>query len=107
VDAEPPYFVKGELKNFKLSLFDLVLVNFASLQLSMQTGKKMDVSATLKGSPVTFGGPLSFMNTLAAIIGPADFSDPPSIDVSPAGVTVGYSLSLPSIDAGAWGIRDL
>jgi hypothetical protein len=105
---QPPYSVTGRLDNFGLSFFDLVTVNFDHLIFSVQSGKKLDVNATLdESNPVTFGGPLSFINVLAKIIPPALFSDPPSLDIDSSGVSVGYSIGLPAIEGGAWGIRNL
>ncbi|HEV2707286.1 MAG TPA: hypothetical protein VGV59_15300 [Pyrinomonadaceae bacterium] len=105
---EPTYAATGSMKDFRLSFFDLVLINFESFEFIARSGKKLDVSVILENpGAVTFGGPLSFLNVLAAVL-PADgFSDPPSLDISPGGVTVGYTLALPSIEAGAWGFRDL
>jgi hypothetical protein len=105
---QPPYSVIGRLDDFGLSFFDLVTVNFAHLVFSLQSGKKLDVNAALdESNPVTFGGPLSFINVLAKIIPPGLFSDPPSLDVDSSGVSVGYSIGLPAIEGGAWGIRNL
>lgn len=105
---QPPYSVIGRLDNFGLSFFDLVTVNFDHLIFSIQSGKKLDVNAALdESNPVTFGGPLSFINVLAKIIPPGLFSDPPSLDVDSSGVSVGYSIGLPAIEGGAWGIRNL
>jgi hypothetical protein len=106
--GEPPFYVHGLLEHFALNFLGLVTVNFAKLELTMQSGKKLDVSAALEDSgAVTFGGPLSFMNVLAEHIPSTGFSDPPSLDVDANGVSVGYSLSLPEISAGAWAVRDL
>ena len=105
---QPPYSVIGRLDDFGLSFFDLVTVKFAHLIFSVQSGKKLDVNAALdESNPVKFGGPLSFINVLAKIIPPALFSDPPSLDIDSSGVSVGYSIGLPAIEGGAWGIRNL
>jgi hypothetical protein len=96
------------LANFDLNFFGLLIVHFEKLELTMQSGKKLDVNAALseKGA-VTFGGPLAFLNVLAAVIPSAGFSDPPSLDVTANGVSVGYSIGLPAIEGGTWAIRDL
>jgi hypothetical protein len=105
---EPTYEATGSVPDFSLSFFGLVLINFDRFEFIARSGKKLDVSVVLKETgAVTFGGPLSFLNVLAAVLPSDGFSDPPSLDISPGGVTVGYSLALPAIEAGAWGFRNL
>ncbi len=99
--------ITGSLSNFDFDFFGFVVVSFNLLEFIAQSGKKLDVNCKLTDNPVAFGGPLSFIQTLADII-PADrLSDPPSLDISPMGVTVGYDLAIPDITAGAWGFANL
>lgn len=102
----PQSLIHAMLENFGLTLFKVIRIDFSNLEFKAQTGQKVDVNAILTKS-IKFVGMLSFVNILADHI-PADgFKDPPSVDVTSEGVAVGYSLALPSIVAGAWGIENI
>jgi hypothetical protein len=56
---------------------------------------------------VQFGGPLEFVNDLRSFIPSNGFSDPPSLSVTPSGISAGYSLSLPSIPLGIFNLSNV
>jgi hypothetical protein len=103
--SEPTFTVQGSLTNFGLNLLSVIVVTFDQIRFTVEQGKKPDV--TTEGVNVEFVGPLSFVNQLAELL-PADgFSDPPSIQVTPDGITAGYSLGIPSVGVGAFSLENI
>jgi hypothetical protein len=106
LDGRPPSFtVNGSLTNFGLNLFNIIVVSFDALLFIIENGKKPDV--TTEGVNVEFVGALSFLNQLAELMPPDGFSDPPSIQVTPDGLTAGYSLGLPAAGIGAFSLENI
>lgn len=112
--AEPSYAIVGTLTNFTLDFLGVVLVHFQQLKFVSEQGKKLDVIADLRlpSSPsdppsVEFKGALAFLNELRKYIPFDGFSDPPSLDVSPRGVDVGYSLGLPPLAVGVFALQNV
>ncbi len=103
--AEPSFVVDGRLSNFALDLLDIVVVTFDSLLFHVERGKKADLS--VEGVHVEFVGALSFVNQLAELMPPAGFSDPPVIEVTPEGVTAGYTLGIPAAGVGAFSLENI
>lgn len=107
--GQPHYSLDGRLVDFTVQLLpplvDLVRLPFKSLHFHAETGKKTDVSAEL--DTVKFVGPLSFVNELASRIPLDGFKDPPSVDVTPSGVDVNYSLGLPAIAMGYFSLQNV
>jgi hypothetical protein len=103
--SEPTFTVTGTLTNFGLNLLSVIVVSFDQIRFTVERGKKPDV--TTEGVNVEFVGPLSFVNQLAELL-PADgFSDPPAIQVTPEGITAGYSLGIPSAGVGAFSLENI
>ena len=103
--TDPTFTVQGTLTNFGLNLLSVIVVTFDQLQFTVKPGKKPDVST--EGVNVEFVGPLSLVNQLAELL-PADgFSDPPAIEVTPEGITAGYSLGIPSAGVGAFSLENI
>ncbi|MBV9791420.1 MAG: hypothetical protein JOZ51_24705 [Chloroflexi bacterium] len=112
--AEPSYQIVGTLTNFTIDFLGVVLVHFQQLKFVSEKGKKLDVIADLRqpSSPsappaVEFAGALAFLNELRKYIPFDGFSDPPSLDVSPRGVDVGYSLGLPPLAVGVFALQNV
>src|SRR5271166_1354214 len=103
--AGPSFVVDGRLSNFALDLLDIVVVTFDSLLFHVERGKKADLS--VEGVHVEFVGALSFVNQLAELMPPAGFSDPPVIEVTPEGVTAGYTLGIPAAGVGAFSLENI
>jgi hypothetical protein len=106
--SEPSYFITGNLNDFAIDFVEIIKVDFKSLSFRAKKGEKMDVSADIKG--VTFEGPLSFVSTLAEYLPSSSnpgFMDPPSVDVSSEGVTVGYTMGLPPIAVGVFSLQNV
>ena len=105
---EPTYLITGKLNDFAINFVKIIEVNFKSLSFRAKTGEKMDASAEIE--KVNFLGPLSFVSTLADYLPSSSnpgFVDPPSVDVSTEGVTVGYTLGLPPIAVGVFSLQNV
>ncbi len=105
----PQTSVKGVLSDFALDLAGVIKLTFNSLTFDAPAGKKLNLFADLPDDPdpLQFEGDLSFLNELRKCIPNNGFVDPPSLDVSPAGVTVGYTLAIPSIGVGVFSIENI
>lgn len=55
--------------------------------------------------PLQFVGPLSFVNTLRELIPLDGFSDPPAVEVTPEGISAGFSIALPDIAVGMFALQ--
>jgi hypothetical protein len=103
--SAPTATVEGHMRNFDLSLFHVIALPFNSLDFTASVGKKLDMSADL--GQIQFQGDLGFLNALQQIIPSNGFSDPPDIEVTPRGVTVGYTFAIPSVGVGAFSIENV
>jgi hypothetical protein len=104
-NADATYDMDGQLRDFALNFAGAMMLKFTSLSFHARNGKKMEVSA--EGLDLRFAGPLEFVNTLKDII-PADgFSDPPSLEVTAAGVRASYSLGVPTVGVGVFSLQNL
>jgi hypothetical protein len=99
--------VNGALTGFAITLANVVGIKFKSLTFDAPAGKKLDVTAEIEGDGLQFLGDLSFLNTLREFIPSDGFKDPPSVDVTPDGVTAGYSLAIPSISVGIFSLENI
>lgn len=100
--------IEGTLVHFKLNLVGVIIIHFDRLRFLKTSGRKPDVDVDLNPQTgVTFGGPLEFINTLKDYIPSNAFSDPPDLQVTPAGITAGYSLGLPAIQCGILSLSNI
>jgi hypothetical protein len=97
----------GRLTNFEVNLFGFLILTFKELRFNAQPGKKLEVTADLADDPLTFGGPLQFVNSLRKFIPSQGFKDPPSLDISPSGITAGFSLAIPNIAIGVFSLENV
>jgi hypothetical protein len=103
----PQASVNGSLSGFALTLAGVVGIKFVSLTFDAPAGKKLDVAANIEGDGLQFLGDLSFLNDLRKLIPSDGFSDPPSVEVTPSGVTCGYSLAIPTVGIGVFSIENI
>ena len=103
----PQVSIKGALTGFSLSLANVIGIKFNSLSFDAPAGKKLDVAANIEGDGLEFLGDLSFLNELRKFIPTDGFQDPPSVDVTPDGVTAGYTLAIPSIGVGVFSLENI
>ena len=101
--------VTATLTNFSIhlipSILEFLVIGFNSLEYNAQSGQKVKVTASV--ATVGFAGPLSFINELENFIPLDGFSDPPTIAVTPQGVTVGYTLAIPTIGVGIFSLANV
>jgi hypothetical protein len=117
LDGSPPQATTdATLTNFTFKLppgaADIIKIHFKSVSFHAEAGKKPDFSVQLiqptqDKDPIEFDGILSFLNALKHLI-PADgFSDPPALQVTEAGIDIGYSLGLPPLAIGVFQLSDV
>ena len=105
--SQADYKATALLTNFKVNLFGFIILWFDRLTFDSKKGQKPDVAVALHGSDaVMFGGPLEFVNTLRELIPSNGFSDPPSLSVTPSGISASYSLNLPAIQVGVFALSN-
>ena len=83
----------------------MVIVTFDEMHFHAQDGSKPDLN--VKGVGVRFVGPLAFLQDLAQILPSDGFSDPPVLEVTPDGITAGYSLGIPTAGVGAFSLENI
>lgn len=102
------------IEHFKVNLFGFIIVWFDTLTFSSKTGSKPDVAVKLHPTDeakneqaIAFGGPLEFVNELRHIIPSNGFSDPPSLSVTPSGISASYSISVPTLAVGIFALENV
>ncbi len=95
----------GKVDDFTINLAQVVTVGFKEFSFTSLDGKKPDVHVDITG--IEFTGPLEFVNELRNYLEPANFADPPFLDVTPQGITAGYSLTIPAVSVGVVSIANI
>jgi hypothetical protein len=101
----PEATVAGHMRNFKIDLFNVIGIHFKVLDFTSTSGKKLDTSAEM--GEIEFEGDLRFLNELQKYIPSSGFRDPPSVNVTSTGVTVGYSQGIPNIGVGVFSLENI
>jgi hypothetical protein len=104
--GEGRFTVTASLESFGLDL-GVIALNFGHVVFSMRDGAKPDVDVEFEGDGVVFKDELAFVQTLRDLIPFTGFSDPPEIDVSPEGITAGFSMGLPDLSIGVFTLQNL
>lgn len=110
LDGSPPTSAAtGALTNFRLSLLGVLALKVAQLKFSSQNAQKTMVVARLgSGSPITWEGPLAFLQTLAQILPAGIFGGSgPKIQATPTALKVSYTLGLPPITTGIFSLQNI
>lgn len=100
--------VLAELKDFTLHLLPgepLVRFKFDHLSFHAGSSGKPDVDVVLQD--IEFVGILGFVETLRELIPFDGFSDPPFLDVTPEGLSAGFTLALPSVAVGVFNLSNI
>ena len=106
----PTSLVSCSLPPFSLNLVgpvDLISIHVKTMEFSVAPGKKPDVNVELEDNGIEFTGPLGFIETLKEIIPMDGFSDPPYLDISPAGINAGFDLALPDLAMGVFALSNI
>jgi hypothetical protein len=85
----------------------VIALQFGHIVLTVRDGHKPDVDVAFDGDGVVFKDELAFVQTLRELIPFAGFSDPPQIDVSPEGISAGFSMGLPDLAVGVFTLQNL
>ena len=100
------YNAEASIVNFKVNLFGFIIIWFDRLRFLAKSGSKPDVAVDMHPvDTIAFGGPLEFVNTLKDIIPSNGFSDPPSLSITPSGISASYSLNIPSVAVGIFALE--
>jgi hypothetical protein len=107
--AATTFTATASVVHFKVNLFGFVTVWFDRLQFASKSGSKPDVAVDLHpgDDTIAFGGPLEFVNELRKIIPSNGFSDPPSLSVTPSGLSASYSINIPSVAVGIFALEHI
>jgi hypothetical protein len=98
------FSVTCSLDNFKIDI-EVLELQFERVQFRSVAGKKPEVDVVF--TAFLFKGPLSFVQTLRELIPVDGFSDPPDVQVTPEGITAGFSVGLPNIAIGVFSLENL
>ena len=96
--------VTCSLDAFELDL-EVLILRFNRVQFRTRAGKKPEIDVDFK--EFRFDGPLKFIETLREIVPLDGFADPPDVDVTPEGITAGFSTALPNIAVGVFSLENL
>jgi hypothetical protein len=102
--AGQSFTVTCSLDQFVLDL-EVLILTFERVQFRVRAGKKPEVDVVFTG--FAFAGPLSFVETLRELIPFDGFSDPPEIQVTPEGISAGFSMGLPNLAIGVFSLENL
>jgi hypothetical protein len=104
----PSHTVTGMLTNFRIHLVGVIILRFDRLRFYKEDGRKPDIDVDLNPQhPVTFGGPLAFVNKVKDYIPSNGFSDPPDLQITPSGLTASYELRLPPMEIGVLSLSNV
>jgi hypothetical protein len=105
--AATTFSATASIVNFKVNLFGFITIWFDRLRFIAKTGTKPDVAVDLHpgNRTIEFGGPLEFVNKLREIIPSNGFADPPSLSITPSGISASYSLNIPSVAVGIFALQ--
>ena len=110
LDGTPPVAQShGSLKNFSLSLAGVLDLSVASITFGASNGAKSTVALQLAAhNPITFQGPLEFIQSLAQVLPAGLFGGSgPSITLTPTTLDVSYTLGLPPVTAGVFSLQNI
>ena len=103
----PRTSIASSFIDFDVEILDIIAIKFAEIRFNSGTGQKSDVKVAMKNNGITFMGPLKFVNSLEEVIPIGGFADGPEIDVQPSGITAGYSIEIPAVEAGMLSIKNI
>jgi LysM repeat protein len=103
-DGTPQADVTAQLSNFDLQL-ELIAMKFGRVGFRLATGGKPEVDVQFNG--MEFINSLAFIENLRKVIPIDGFTDPPYVDVTPAGATAGFDLALPSLAIGVFSLQNI
>lgn len=108
--APPAVAIDAEIVDFDLNLIGdgatgLMKLMFRRVGFHAGSAGKSEVDIVFGG--IGFLGPLSFVDRLRELIPFDGFSDPPYVDVAPAGIKAGFDLTLPNVAVGVFSLENI
>lgn len=107
-DRPAGFDVEASIDAFTLQLVaphTVIALAFDRIAFRARSGRKPEVDVCFRG--IEFEGPLAFVETLRRVIPLDGFSDPPAVEVSPAGISADYSMALPNLAVGVFSLQNL
>lgn len=99
--------IAAELTNFKINLIGCLILWFDDLGYDKVPGSEAQVRPTLNAeNPVTFGGPLEFVNRLSDIL-PDTGLGGAYVDISQSGIVAGFSIAIPNVQVGVLALSNM
>jgi hypothetical protein len=102
---QPTSVVHGVLTSTYFVFLEAVKLYVDQLEFTATTGRKVDLKTGPK-MKIEFIGDLAFLNELASAL-PGGLGNGPYVDADADGVTVGYSLAVPSVSIGIVSIQNI
>lgn len=105
---EPTFRLEGSLTDFTVNLLpslELVSLHFRTLRFTAVKDQKPDVSVDLDS--FEFKGILAFVNRLLEVIPLDGFTDPPDLAITPEGLSLGYTLGIPTVGVGIFSLQNI
>ena len=102
------YQATGELSNFSLTLvpgFEGIEIDFNKFRFETRPGTKTQVTTDI--ADIKFINELAFVDKLKDYIPKTGGDNEPSIEISLAGVTVGFKLAIPNIAVGVFSLQGI
>ena len=112
-NTEPIVHTEGSLKNFAFIVKDpidstghILKVTFDEFKFTSDNGEKPRITVNINA--IEFSGLLKFVQALKDYIPTTGgFDTPKGIDITPQGITAGYSLAIPSISFGIFSLQNI
>lgn len=104
-DGSTKATILARLADFTITLADVIAIRFNEFSMTMEAGRKPEVNVDI--GTVEFCGALAFVSRIENELHLDRFVDPPSIDVSAEGLSIGYGIQIPSIQVGAFALKNL
>lgn len=95
----------ADLRKFRINLFGVIEIVLDHVTFIARPGQKPDVDVAV--TDVNFLGALGFVQKITDYLSLGGFADPPAIDVSAAGIAIGYTLAIPAITVGVFSLQNL
>lgn len=97
--------ISTRLADFTVVLASVIEIPFKEFSMTMEAGRKPEVNVEIE--TVRFTGALGFVSEIADKLHLDRFVDPPSIDVTSEGLSIGYGVQIPSIQVGVFALQNL
>lgn len=105
--SEAESTVHGTVERVKVEIAGILELYLDSFEFTSAQGQPPAVTAQLGEPPFVFIGALTFVEEIKKLIPPGIFGGGPRIDITPAGLDIGYELALPPASVGIFAMQDI